>query len=154
MKKPVVPPKLAAFAWGGLAERGATPHETLDWLREQTGTDDVRACKRALYKAAADWLHEQKPWDWGKTEFEPLLEAGKFKKAANHIRSSRKTWEHEPRLTPWYNSCDAAIALGQAVEALPDDSFQPTREPVARKTRTAPKAQKRPAPKPKSKRNK
>ena len=122
MTVPAIPPELAAFAWAGLAERGATPHEAVDWLRERAGTDDVRAVKLALYGAAADWLHARKPWEWPKGVFEGLLEAGELGKAADNIRDSRPTWAHEPRLTPWYDRCDAALALCRAVAALPDGS--------------------------------
>ncbi len=48
---PAIPADLAAFAWARLTE-GEPPEKVLDWLREQSGCEDVKACKMALYAAA------------------------------------------------------------------------------------------------------
>lgn len=53
-----VQPELASFAWDALANGRANVHEALDYLREQTGVEDVAALKEAVYAAASDSLSD------------------------------------------------------------------------------------------------
>lgn len=112
--------ELAARAWHALTELGAQPHEVLDWLRDESGVEDVPALKRAVYGAAKNWLPPDPDGSWLLTSqairrmvadgwFKPLKIAGDTMRQCSRTRG----WD------AWCDRLDAAIDLCRRQEELP-----------------------------------
>lgn len=120
----------AAFAWARLVD-GAPLYEVFDWLREQLGTDDVGAVKRALYEAASDWAYAEKlrifGFDIGGRESESSrasqpdigFRSSRWDMVEDFIEWSRSV--NAPRGDPWYKLADIVepmVAICRQIEAL------------------------------------
>lgn len=136
---------LAAFAWAGLAERGSLPEEALDWLREQSGVEDVEELKKALYGGAACSLaatpqvtlatFDSDAETVEKVEWiRRLIVGARWLTAAFAIRDLKDHWgsyvdsqrhydfdvvTQARQVVAWCDLADAAIAICRRIEELP-----------------------------------
>lgn len=121
----------AREAWGHLA-RPDDPMPVgvaIDWLRERCETDDVAAVKRALYRAAADWLDGLLPYPSGRNPDTysggamASLRKGALAKAARAAEQLRTNCynANEPIHTSWAKWCEEgafpALELCRSIEA-------------------------------------
>ena len=127
--------KAARQAWR-MAFRKADPMPpdvTLDWLREQTGTDDVAALKAALYDAAVTCLTGRLHHDYGFSQLDAPRVLGRmgehdfggariewrYLHTAFNLRTARLGggWYTSKRIA-WLDACRAALDLCERIAAL------------------------------------
>jgi hypothetical protein len=107
----------AAEAWVMLARPTAPmlPHAAVDWVRQEAECEDVRAVKRALFRAAGEWLEDQRKDELRGSVIHQRIKEAKFDDAAEQardLRSVSRDWH------PWYKVARRVIALCRQLESV------------------------------------